>query len=291
MKITRTLQPIVTVATILTSGIMGATASATPNTSSYSMQLSGNTVSVYETSSEAVNTVEADFTYTDSQNALQSVSETAGSTFTTCTSNTSSSVVCTALGGAITGTHLVAQLTLNLKAGLSSANVTVGMAGSSMILSSTDNTDTLNHSALPVASYHYTAPVTTPPSNPSTGGSTGASSSAPSSSTTGTKSTTTSKPQPTTGSTSQTSTSTSSTTTQSQKNTKHEVSNSRHIKSHHAGVVTSALALVVVAAGAYWLVIRKRTEVAPVKTTYKLDTASKSKTTNKSKKTTAKKKA
>ncbi len=132
-------------------------------------------------------------------------------------------------------------------------------------------------------SYTLTAaPVATQPSSPTPPTSGG--SSTPTSSTSTKTGTSTSTPAPTnTGTGSSTTTTTPAPTTTQSKGHKITKPAPKHVKSHHAGVVTSALALVVVAAGLYWLVIRKRTEVAPVKTAYKLDTTSKSKTASASK--------
>jgi len=135
-------------------------------------------------------------------------------------------------------------------------------------------------------SYTLTAaPVATQPSNPTQPTSGGSLSSSTPTSSTGTKTGTgTGTTTPTSASTgSSTTTATPAPTTTQSKGHKIAKPAPKRIKSHHAGVVTSALALVVVAAGLYWLVIRKRTEVAPVKTAYKLDTTSKSKTASASK--------
>src|ERR1700730_9492114 len=79
----------------LASGVAHAAGTAT-----FTLAQSGNSVSIYEDSaSQSVNTVEADLTYGDSQGTIRSMSvSTAGSPFTTCTSSTTSSIVCSLLG-------------------------------------------------------------------------------------------------------------------------------------------------------------------------------------------------
>jgi hypothetical protein len=276
MKV-RTIRSAILAASLLGSVCTSGIAAATPNTSSYSMQVSGNTISVYETSSEAVNTVEASFAYTDSANAVQSVSVAPGSTFTTCFDQTSSKVTCTALGGNITGTHLVASLTMNLKAGVSSANVSVSVSGGS-ILSSTDNTDTLNHSTLPSATYSYSAPAPTPTqSAPKATAPTTSNKSANTSGTTNSGATSTDTPAAEAPKTDiSTPAETKKATTKTPEKT---------VNTHRTGVVTTSLAaIVIVAAAAYWLVVRKRTELTATPV-YKLDNkASKAKSTAKRRK-------
>lgn len=291
MNLVKTIRPAIITASLLGSALIGGTASATPNTSTYSMQLSGNTVSVYETNSEAVNAVEADFTYSGAASSFN-ITPGVGSTFTTCLSQTSASVSCTILGGSASAgsAHLVATLAFTPKAGVSNANITVSMAASSMILASSDSSETLNHSTLPSISYNYTAPVATPPvaTPPAPTPSGGTSGSTTGGSTTG-------------GTTSGNSTGGSKTPTaptkknnnNNQQNSKHNAPapQPKHIKDHRSGFVTStAYTLVILGAAAYWLVIRKRTQVAPAKV-YKLATSAKSKTAGKSKKPSTSSKA
>jgi hypothetical protein len=124
------------------------------------------------------------------------------------------------------------------------------------------------------ADFAYTAPVT-PPSNPGSGSSTGTST-PKSGSTSGTQTNTgsTSTSTSSTGST-KTGTSTSTGTTsntgsKSTKQTKQTTSQRHHFTGRHvAWVSTSLIALLAVAFGAYWVVLRKRPELATGKA-YKL---------------------
>jgi hypothetical protein len=140
---------------VASTALLPVTVSA-DGSATFSLVQSGKSISVYEDSgSVAVNTVEADFNYSNTS-AVQAITATPGATFGTCTSTSNTSIVCTALGGNITGSNLVATLNFTTTA---SASVGVGMLSSSMILASADSSDVSNHAALPSTTFSYTAPV------------------------------------------------------------------------------------------------------------------------------------
>jgi hypothetical protein len=140
---------------VASTALLPVTVSA-DGSATFSLVQSGKSISVYEDSgSVAVNTVEADFSY-DNPGAVQSITATPGGTFGTCTSTSINSIVCTALGGNITGSNLVATLNFATTA---TASVGVSMLSSSMILASADSSDVSNHAALPSTTFSYTAPV------------------------------------------------------------------------------------------------------------------------------------
>ena len=157
----RLIKSVIVAASLLGGGLATGVAGATPNTSTYSMQVGANTVSVYETNSEAVNAAEADFTYSGATSSFD-ITASAGGTFTTCLSVTSASVACSLLNGSapapLNTSNLVATLTFTPHAGVTSGSVTVSMAGTSSVLLTADSSQTLNASALPSATYTYTAP-------------------------------------------------------------------------------------------------------------------------------------
>jgi len=306
MKFLSTIRPIIIATSLAGSTLTCGTAAATPNTSTYSMQLNGTVISVYETNSEDVNTAQADFTYSGSTGSFAVATPGVGSTFTFCPSQTSSSVVCTDLGGsASTGiAHLVATIALNPNVSAYGDSITVTMASSSRILATADHTDTLNHSNLPRVAYTIPTPAaattpSTPPAQSTSSSTTSTASNSASAKTTATASKTTTSAstaasRPTTPQTTSTSDTTTGKSTQSDKQSVTKQDNA--IKTSHAGLVTSSIsALLVILAAAYWIFIRKRAEVAPVRA-YKLNTAGKSQATVKKKlatsnKSIAKKKA
>jgi cobalamin biosynthesis Mg chelatase CobN len=243
-------------------------------------------VTVKENSSVAIAGVEADFSYNASQ--LQYLgTDTSTSSFNTYQPSTggngSVTIARTQQGGTYpNGVAIIGVVSFKVLAGSGTTSFTI--LGSSDIddsVSAASVCDTSCAGGNVAASFQMTTPVATTPTPPTTGGS---SSTSTGSSTSGSAKTTT----PT--STGKTSTSTpatpvatttnnSSSNNKSSQNTKHNATTpkAKHITSHHAGIVTSTFALVVVAAGVYWLVIRKRTEVAPVKQLTSLTTQAKAK--------------
>lgn len=127
------------------------------------------TVKIYENSgSEPVNTIEADLTYPQARLQFVSVS-TAGSPFTSCLQSSggggSISIVCALLGGSITGSQFVGNVTFKTLVG--SGTATVALAQSSMVVSSASNTDIWNHSDTG-GTYTLAASAPSPVARPST---------------------------------------------------------------------------------------------------------------------------
>jgi hypothetical protein len=187
--------------------------------------------------------------------------------------------------GAQTTAEPVARVTFTLA---SPGTVTASINTASSVVKGTnaDKTAVVNYTVgAASAGFTYTAPaasnpVTTTPGStttttPTAGSSKAATTSTSSSSTTATSGSKSSTTTPATTS----DTATAATSTTKKQAAKKTTGKPKQIKSHHTGLVTSSLAaLVVVLAGVYWLVIRKRIEVAPVAAPYKLaGTSSKSK--------------
>jgi hypothetical protein len=232
------------------------------------------TLTITETSSTAVAAVEADMTYPS--NLLQCNGPASLGAFATSYQNVcaggSLSLAVGVQGTPVTGTQTVGTVSFTV---IASGTAALKVAGTSEIddAAVANVCDSTCASGATVANYSLAAA-----SQPVAVQNTSTTTSTPKTATT---STTTSAPTTQT----QTPTTTTATTSKSSKTTTY-TPQPRHIRSHHTGIVTSTLsALVIVIAAVYWLVIRKRTEVAPVKA-YKLNSASKTKSTTK-KKTTA----
>jgi len=152
-KLLNSIKLIAVLTPVLSLGLMTGVAHAA-GTATYSLVQSGNSVSIYEDSgSTAVNTVDAELAYGGSQPVSVS---TAGSPFTSCTSSTSSSVVCFVPNTSVTGSQLVA--TLNYSGGSSTQ---VNLSQGSMIVSQTPAADIWDH-ASGSGSFSFAAPAPAP---------------------------------------------------------------------------------------------------------------------------------
>lgn len=271
----------------MTLGISGI-AHATPNTSSFVMGLSGGSVSIRVNNSEAVDSAEAKISYTGDVSSFNIGQPTLGA-FTICAVQTINDVACSisSNGDAEPGTQpLLATIALSPKAGVTTGSITINVTGGS-VLAHSDGTETLNKTSLPSVTYSYTAPVAVPTQSSGSSSTSGQTGSTKKTSTPSTSSNT-----PSSASTSNSGTSTSKTSaassTKAATDNKKKGNNKAAVAtphSRHTGLVTSTLiGLLIVIAGVYWVLIRKRPEeTAPA--VYKLDGAGK--TTGNKKRTSA----
>jgi len=283
--------------------LVPATATAATGTGAASLHFSpasgsytvGSTVTltITENSSTPVAAVEADLTYP--ANLLQCNGPASLGAFATSYQNTCSggsiSLAVGVQGTPVSGSQTVGTISFTV-IGSGSAALKV-VASSEIDDATTANVCDATCAGGASAANYTLAAAATPPSSPTTGSgstspTTGGSKTTTSTNTgsktsagTGTSATGSTNPGSTAATDTPTTSATSSTKKQSEKKT---ASKPKHIKSHRTGLVTSSLAaLVVVLAGVYWLVIRKRTEVAPAVAAYKLAGSGKSKATAKSK--------
>lgn len=233
------------------------------------------TVNISETSSTPVAAVEADFTYPASllQYAGASITGPFQTAYLNNGGNGSVSLVLGTQGTTVSGTQAVASVSFKV---LAAGSASLSMLNSSEIDDATTANvcDSTCASGAKAAGFALSAPATTPTQPTSGGGSTGTgtptstsnSSSKPASTSTGTTSTATGATNTTTsGST----TIPAKPTTKGSKNT--TATKPKTIKSHRTGVVTTSVILIAaLAAGFYWLVLRKRVEVAAAPASYKL---------------------
>ncbi|HUB93942.1 MAG TPA: cohesin domain-containing protein [Verrucomicrobiae bacterium] len=241
------------------------------------------TVVIYEDGSN-VNVVTATFSYDNSE--LQFVSDSCAGAFPSTAASSSSSISCYVPGGssAVSGSNEVATLSFKT---IATGTATVTVNGS-QIASNGSNVWDGNPASTSITISAPAAP-TQPTQSSSSSSSSNPGTSAASSQTTS-KSSSSSKPttSATSNPVSSTNTSPSSTGTSSTssavkgaatttKKSGQTIASSTNKNSHTAGLVTSGVSiLVLAAAAAYWFIAHKRTELAPAKV-YKLhnDTESK----------------
>jgi hypothetical protein len=228
--------------------------SATPNTSSYTLGLSGNNISVNVNNSEAIDSAEAKFAYSGDVNDF-TVSASIGNVFTICAVETANDVACSIPGtsSAAPGSHNVATLTVTPNAGVTAGALTVSMTSGSSVLADSDGSETLNKSTLPSVTYTYAAPA---PQSGSGNGNTGNTKNPTSGKTTNTTpANTASNKGATTGSSSNTgSTSSASSAVKGSTTTKsnNKTATAPKVKTSHTGLIASwvlGLLLAVIAVG------------------------------------------
>ncbi|HSX30478.1 MAG TPA: hypothetical protein VLE99_01015 [Candidatus Saccharimonadales bacterium] len=224
-------------------------------------------VGVYENGT-SVNVVTVNFSYDTSDLQLVSV-DTSASAFAADAGSTSTSLSrYVPAGGTVSGTQEVAVLKFKALTGTGAASVAVGNSGSHIASAGTEQWN----GVAATGSYTLNTPApVTPPSNPGNGGSTSAGN--PTSKSTAPKTTTSTSSTTTPATTPPATTSSQNTATIPSKQM--ATTTPATESTSHAGLVTSTvLGVVIAGAAAYWLVMRKRTELAPAKV-YKLDTAKK----------------
>lgn len=119
-------------AAVLTSVVTGSV-SATPNTSRYTMSVTGNTASVNVVNSEQIDSVEARFSYTGDVNSFN-ITVKNGSSFGTCIDPRQNGIACSNASALAPGSYRVATISFAPKAGVTKASITVSTQSTSSVL-------------------------------------------------------------------------------------------------------------------------------------------------------------